>query len=115
MAERKTGASRSGAKPAKKRSMPSKTTKASTAKESTTKPASEATTRKASGASASKGRAKPAPNLNERMEGLQGWMAEIERKQDRMTKIGGGAAIVAVLASAAALALGVIGMQSNAS
>jgi TolA-binding protein len=49
------------------------------------------------------------------MEGLQGWMAEIERKQDRMTKIGGGAGIVAVLASAAALALGVIGMQSNAS
>src|SRR5688572_24357722 len=30
----------------------------------------------------------PKPNLDERMEGLQGWMAEIERKQRRLTLIG---------------------------
>jgi hypothetical protein len=41
----------------------------------------------------------PKPNLEERMEGLQGWMAEIERKQRRMTLFGG---ILTVLAAAAA-------------
>jgi len=30
----------------------------------------------------------PEPNLQERMEGLQGWMAEIERKQGRITYFG---------------------------
>jgi hypothetical protein len=116
MAERKSGSSRSRAKSGTKRSAASKrstASKTSTTKASaTTKSGSKAS---ASRAAASKGRSKPAPNLNERIEGVQGWMAEIERKQDRMTKIGGGAAIVAVLASAAALALGVIGMQGSAS
>ena len=53
--------------------------------------------------------------MNERMEGLQGWMAEIERKQDRMLKIGGGAAILAVLLSGGALALGIINQQNASS
>lgn len=57
----------------------------------------------------------PAPNLQERMEGLQGWMAEIERKQERMTRIGGIALIVAAVAAAAAIALGVIQQQDAAS
>jgi uncharacterized protein HemX len=48
------------------------------------------------------------------MEGVQGWMAEIERKQTRMTRFGGAAAILAVLASAGALALGVINQQNAA-
>ena len=50
--------------------------------------------------------------MGERMEGLQGWMAEIERKQERMTKFGGGAAILAVLLSGGALALGIINKQT---
>jgi uncharacterized protein HemX len=45
----------------------------------------------------------PAPNLQERMEGLQGWMAEIERKQGRITYFGAAAALLAVVAAGAAL------------
>jgi septal ring factor EnvC (AmiA/AmiB activator) len=45
--------------------------------------------------------------MQERMEGLQGWMAEIERKQGRMTYFGAAAAGLAVLAAAAALYLGI--------
>jgi uncharacterized protein HemX len=56
----------------------------------------------------------PALNMQERMEGLQGWMAEIERKQSRMTRVGGAAAILAVLAAGAALALGIINKQDAA-
>ncbi len=41
------------------------------------------------------------------MEGLQGWMAEIERKQRRMTYFGGAAVALAVLAAAAALFLAI--------
>ena len=47
------------------------------AKPATTKPAE----------TPSQGKA-PDPNLQERIEGLQGWMAEIERKQGRMTYFG---------------------------
>jgi archaellum component FlaC len=72
---------------------------------------------KSSGAAATaRGRKKspPAPNMQERMEGLQGWMAEIERKQERTTKLGGAAAVLAVLASGGAIALGVINQQNSA-
>ena len=58
---------------------------------------------------------KPKPNMEERIEGIQGWMAEIERKQDRMTRFGGAAAILAVLAAGGAIALGVINQQNAAS
>ena len=58
---------------------------------------------------------KPKPNMEERIEGLQGWMAELERKQERMTRFGGAAAIVAVLAAGGAIALGVINQQNAAS
>lgn len=58
---------------------------------------------------------KPKPNMEERIEGLQGWMAEIERKQERMTRFGGAAAILAVLAAGGAIALGVINQQNAAS
>jgi len=64
---------------------------------------------------ASKPKAEPAPNMAERMEGLQGWMAEIERKQERMTRFGGAAAILAVLVAGGALALGVINQQNASS
>lgn len=48
-----------------------------------------------------------APNMQERMEGLQGWMAEIERKQGRMTYFGAAAVLIAILASGAALYFGI--------
>ena len=83
------------------------------AKTATTKTA--AVKKSAAKAPAAKAKPKPAPNMNERMEGLQGWMAEIERKQERMTKIGGGAAILAVLLSGGALALGIINKQDASS
>jgi septal ring factor EnvC (AmiA/AmiB activator) len=52
--------------------------------------------------------------MQERMEGLQGWMAEIERKQGRMTYFGGAAALVAIAASAGALYLGVTTKDDSA-
>src|SRR5688572_27274414 len=76
----------------------SKTTKVS---------ASKATASKASTAKAAPADKKPAPNMQERIEGLQGWMAEIERRQARMTYFGGAAALVAIAASAGALYLGI--------
>jgi archaellum component FlaC len=79
------------------------------------KPKAKATKASAAAAKAP-GRKKspPAPNMQERMEGLQGWMAEIERKQERMTKVGGATALLAVLASGGAIALGVINQQNSA-
>jgi uncharacterized protein HemX len=48
----------------------------------------------------------PEPNLQERMEGLQGWMAEIERKQARITYFGGLALLLALAAAGVALYFG---------
>jgi uncharacterized protein HemX len=45
----------------------------------------------------------PEPNLQERMEGLQGWMAEIERRQGRMTYFLGAAVVIALAAAGASL------------
>ncbi len=64
---------------------------------------------------AGRGKKAPAPNMKERIEGLQGWMAEIERKQQRMTRIGGAGLILAILAAGGALALGIINNQNAAS
>lgn len=93
-----SGASRSrakaGAKPAK----------SSGAKAGASKSAKSS---KASASKSASSRKKPAPNMQERMEGLQGWMAEIERKQGRMTYFGAAAALVAIAASAGALYLGI--------
>jgi len=55
------------------------------------------------------------PNLQERMEGLQGWMAEIERKQGRLTYFGLAALVVAILASIAALYFGLAAKSDKAS
>jgi uncharacterized protein HemX len=57
----------------------------------------------------------PEPNLQERMEGLQGWMAEIERKQGRLTYFGLAALVVAILASIAALYFGLAAKSDKAS
>ena len=56
----------------------------------------------------------PAPNVQERIEGLQGWMAEIERKQGRMTYFGAAGLLVAILAAGAAIYLGITNQQDSA-
>ncbi len=56
----------------------------------------------------------PDPNLQERMEGLQGWMAEIERKQGRMTYFGLAGLAIAILAAGAALYFGLTTKSDSA-
>jgi uncharacterized protein HemX len=56
----------------------------------------------------------PEPNLQERMEGLQGWMAEIERKQGRMTYFGAAGLLIAILAAGAALYFGLTTKSDSA-
>jgi uncharacterized protein HemX len=75
------------------------------------KTAEKATTTPALGA---KGKA-PEPNLQERMEGLQGWMAEIERRQGRITYFGGAAVVIAILAAGAALYFGLTAKSDSVS
>jgi uncharacterized protein HemX len=54
------------------------------------------------------------PNLQERMEGLQGWMAEIERRQGRLTYFGGAAVLIAIAAAGAALYFGLTAHNDSA-
>src|SRR3954452_17716186 len=56
----------------------------------------------------------PEPNLQERIEGLQGWMAEIERKQARITYFGGLALLLALGAAGAALYFGLTTRSDSA-
>jgi uncharacterized protein HemX len=56
----------------------------------------------------------PDANLQERMEGLQGWMAEIERKQGRMTYFGIAGLLIAILAAGAALYFGLTTKSDSA-
>lgn len=58
--------------------------------------------------------ASPEPNLQERMKGLQGWMAEIERKQGRMTYFGAAGLLIAILAAGAALYFGLTTKSDSA-
>jgi hypothetical protein len=88
-----------------------KAAKSSAAKAGT---ARAAKTSKVSASKSAVSRKKPAPNMQERMEGLQGWMAEIERKQGRMTYFGAAAALVAIAASAGALYLAVTTKDDSA-
>jgi hypothetical protein len=64
--------------------------------------------------SAPKGKA-PEPNVQERIEGLQGWMAELERKQARLTYFGAAGVLIAVLAAGAALYFGLTAKNDSAS
>ncbi len=80
------------------------------AKTAATKAGAERAT--ATKAAAGKGEA-PAPNLQERMEGVQGWMAEIDRKQGRLTYFGAAAFLIAILASGAALYFGLTAKSDN--
>ena len=56
----------------------------------------------------------PEPNLEERIEGLQGWMAEIERKQARLTYFGGLALLLALAAAGVALYFGITNQEDSA-
>jgi uncharacterized protein HemX len=73
-----------------------------------TKPAQPAAGKAAAGAKT------PEPNLQERMEGLQGWMAEIERKQARLTYFGVLALLIAIGAAGAALYFGLTAHSDSA-
>ena len=76
------------------------------------KPAAKSAAKPAAAAVAAK--KPPAPNVQERIEGLQGWMAEIERKQGRMTYFGAAGLLVAILAAGAAIYLGITNQQDSA-
>jgi uncharacterized coiled-coil protein SlyX len=74
-----------------------------------TKEATKPTAAKADAAEKS-----PDANLQERMEGLQGWMAEIERRQGRMTYFGIAGVLIAILAAGAALYFGLTAKSDSA-
>lgn len=78
------------------------------------KPKPEAKKPAAKADAAKKSAPKKPANLQERMEGVQGWMAELEKKQERATRIGGVALGLAILAAAGALALGIMNKQDAA-
>jgi chaperonin cofactor prefoldin len=90
-------------------------TKEGPTKEAASKDAAEAEqpAKEAAKPSAPKGKA-PEPNLQERMEGLQGWMAELERKQARLTYFGAAGVLIAVLAAGAALYFGLTAKSDSA-
>jgi hypothetical protein len=56
----------------------------------------------------------PEPNLQERIEGLQGWMAELERKQARLTYFGIALLVMALLAAGTAIYLGLAAKSDSA-
>jgi uncharacterized protein HemX len=56
----------------------------------------------------------PDPDLRERIEGLQGWMAELERKQARTTYFGAVAILIAIAAAGAALYFGITNKNDSA-
>jgi uncharacterized protein HemX len=92
---------------------PKETAKAGNGAQATMTPTSPATEPAAAKPAATPTPAKPAtgakapdPNLQERIEGLQGWMAEIERKQGRLTYFGGIALLLALGAAGVALYVG---------
>lgn len=77
-------------------------------------PAKEAAGTKPSGTKSATGAKAPEPNMQERMEGLQGWMAEIERKQGRITYFGIAGVVIALLAAGAALYVGLTAKSDSA-
>ena len=77
-----------------------------------TKEATKPTAVKTAGATAAA--TTPDANLQERIEGLQGWMAEIERKQGRMTYFGIAGLVIAILAAGAALYIGLTTKSDSA-
>jgi len=78
------------------------------------KPAAKTAGTKAPATKTAAGAKAPDPNLVERMEGLQGWMAEIERRQGRMTYFGAAAIVIAIAAAGAALYFGITSKSDSA-
>lgn len=65
-------------------------------------------------AKAAAGAKAPDPNVQERIEGLQGWMAEIERRQGRTAYFGAVAVLIAIAAAGAALYFGITAKNDSA-
>ncbi len=80
----------------------------------TTQPTQPQAAKAESGDEPAAGAKAPEPNLQERMEGLQGWMAEIERKQGRTAYFGAVAVLIAVAAAGAALYFGITAKNDSA-
>jgi uncharacterized protein HemX len=74
----------------------------------------EAEPKDAQPAAAKPGPSRPEPNLQERIEGLQGWVAELERKQARVTYFGALALLLALGAAGAALYFGLTAHSDSA-
>jgi hypothetical protein len=113
---------REGWKPPQRRAEDAMTTETATTERSTkpteevaaaksgdgTKSATPRATGKAAAETKTDGEEKPPdPNFAERMEGLQGWMAELERKQRRTTLLATFGTVLALLAAGGAVYLGV--------
>jgi uncharacterized protein HemX len=103
-------ASSGGTKTAEPKEAP---TEAAPTKEEPTKEAAEETAKPSPPKDGDKAKG-PEPNLQERMEGLQGWMAEIERKQGRITYFGLAGLLIAILAAGAALYFGLTTKSDSA-
>jgi uncharacterized protein HemX len=88
-------------------------TKEAPTKEAPTKEATQETTKPTPPTGDAKAKA-PEPNLQERMQGLQGWMAEIERKQGRITYFGLAGLLIAIVAAGAALYFGLTTKSDSA-
>jgi uncharacterized protein HemX len=89
-------------------------TKEATKTKETAKPTPAKTPDKAAATKTAAGSKAPEANLQERMEGLQGWMAEIERKQGRLTYFGIAGIVIALLAAGAALYFGLTAKSDSA-
>jgi uncharacterized protein HemX len=93
----------------KEQPKPGNGTQPAEAKETSTKETAKPTATTAAAAKRT-----PDANLQERMEGMQGWMAEIERKQGRMTYFGIAGLVIAILAAGAALYFGLTAKSDSA-
>jgi uncharacterized protein HemX len=69
---------------------------------------------KDAGATTAAGAQGAEPSLQERMEGLQRWMADIERKQGRTAYFGAVAVLIAIAAAGAALYYGITAKNDSA-
>jgi uncharacterized protein HemX len=96
---------------AAKASAEAKTKEATTT--GTAKPAAANAEAKPAAAKAAATKA-PDPNLQERMQGLQGWMAELERRQGRLTYFGAAAVVIALAAGGAGLYFGLTAHNDSA-
>jgi hypothetical protein len=77
-------------------------------------PAKKGATAAAAKASAKKPAAKPAPDIPARIDGLRGWLDQIERRQGRMSYIGAAGILIALACAGVALYLGISANQDMA-